>query len=213
MSNFAKLWAQKRINQASIQRANEAIHSTGRALPCRVIAVIGSLVTVGFEVNAGSVALPSITIPKAESNWIRNPTQIGDTGITIPSDVYLGIISGQSPVLPSIYVKPGNLSSLVFMPVSNKNSPPSDPNAAIVQGPNGFIGQVVGGASSVIANETSITLTFGTSTIVMNASGITITSAGQTFELSSAGILINGLNFGTHYHYVPGTPGNSDGPL
>ncbi len=207
-NNFAKLWAQRQINQASIQRAREAIHATGRALPCVVTAVSGSVVTVAFQVSPSNYTLPRITIPKAESGWIRNPTQIGDTGITVPADVYIGIISGLGSGLPNLNVRPANLSALVFMPVSNKASPPQDQNAAQIQGPNGFIGQVTGGTSSVVANTTNVVLTFGTSTITMNSTGIIFSSGGQTLELTPGGIMLNGLNFGAHYHYVPAAPGN-----
>lgn len=228
--NYAKLWAQKRLNQAAIQRANEAIHSTGRGLPCKVTAVSGSMVTVSFLVDQSKFVLPSITIPKAESSWIRNPTQVGDTGVTVPSDVYIGIVSGTVTALPDVTVRPPNLAALVFLPVSNKNSPPPNQNAATLQGPDGAIVQTTTGiASSVITSTSGTTVTFGSNTLVVNGSGITgtvgassltITSSsitlaagGQTFELSSAGVVINGLNFGTHYHTgVTTGSGNTGGP-
>ncbi len=228
--NYAKLWAQKRLNQASIQRAREAIHSTGRCLPCTVTAISGSFVTVSFLVAQTKFALPQITIPKVESNWLRNPTQVGDTGITIPADVYIGIVSGTSNTDPDISIRPPNLAALVFLPVSNKNSPPPNQNAATVQGPDGAVIQTTSGtASSVITNTSGTTVTYGTNTLVVNGSGITgtvgssaltitsstisLSAGGQTFELSSAGVSINGLNFGTHYHtgVTTGT-GNTGGP-
>ena len=231
MSNhYSKLWAQKRINQAAIQRANEAIHSTGRGLPCKVVSVSGAMVTVSFLVDQSKFALPSITIPKAESNWLRNPTQVGDTGITVPSDVYIGIVSGTTTTAPEINVRPPNLAALVFLPVSNKNSPPPNQNAATVQGPDGAIIQTTTGtASSVITNTSGTTVNFGGNTLTVNASGIngtvgssaltitsstiTLSAAGQTFELSSAGVVINGLNFGTHYHTgVTTGSGDTGGP-
>ena len=230
MSNYAKLWAQKRLNQASIQRANEAIHMTGRALPCQVTAISGAMVTVSFLVQQQKYALPSITIPKQESNWIRNPTQVGDMGITMPADVYVGIASGQTNVLPDMSIQPSNLSALIFVPISSKTSPPVNQNAAIVQGPDGAIVQTTTGtASSVITNTSGTTVTYGSNTLVVNSTGITgtvgsssiaitsnsitLSAGGQTFELSSAGIVMNGLNFGTHYHtgVTTGT-GNSGGP-
>ncbi|MHB8914731.1 MAG: hypothetical protein ACYC4K_02840 [Thiobacillus sp.] len=216
-NNFSKLWAQKRINQASIQRAQEAIHATGRALPCVVTAVSGSIVTVAFQVAQSNYTLPRITIPKAESNWIRNPTQVGDTGITVPADVYIGIISGLGSGLPNINVRPANLSALVFMPVSNKASPPQDQNAAQIQGPNGAIIQTTTGtASSVVTNQNGTTVTFGGASIVVNASGISMSFSGKTVALTSSGLTIDGILFDTHAHqYTPGTGAatNTGGPV
>ena len=213
MSTYSKLWLQKTLNATAITRAEQAIKMQGKALPCRVVAVNGAIVTVSFQVNSAPYVLPRITIPKAESNWFRYPTQVGDLGITIPADVYIGIVSGLGATIPDINVRPANLSALVFLPVSNSNSAPQDQNAAIAQGPNGFIGQVVGGTSSVVANSTGVTLTFGSGTIVINSAGITMTSSGQTLALNSSGVMINGLSFGTHYHTgVTAGTANTGGP-
>lgn len=204
--NYAKLWVQKSANQLAINRAQQAILNLGRALPCRVVAVNGAIVTVAFEVNAAPFTLPNITIPKAESNWIRMPTQVGDFGMTMPADAYLGGVSGLGGGVATL-TRPGNLSALVFVPVSNKSSPPIDQNAAQVQGPNGAIIRTTAGTTSqivtdtsgttvtfgsntVVVNETEIALNFGAATsLVVNASGITFTVAGQTFTINSTSAL------------------------
>jgi hypothetical protein len=230
-NNSSKLWVQKRGNQAAINRAQEAILSTGRALPCRVVAVRGAVVTVAFEVDSTPWVLPQITIPKAESNWIRMPTQVGDTGMTMPADAYLGIVSGLGSGLPSIQVQPSNLSALVFVPVSSNNSPPSDQNAAIAQGPNGAVMQTTSGTpSSAVTNTSGTTITFGSNTIVLNATGFIVTIGSNTFEINSSGItmsgggqslsmgvgglILNGINFNTHVHGgVTTGGGDTTGPL
>jgi hypothetical protein len=196
--NYAKLWVQQSTNQLAINRAQQAILNLGRALPCRVVAVSGAIVTVAFEVNAAPFTLPNITIPKAESNWIRMPTQVGDFGMTMPSDAYLGGVSGLGGGVATLS-RPSNLSALVFVPVSNKNSPPIDQDAAQIQGPNGVINRTTSGIpSSVVTNTSGTTVTFGTNTVVvneteialnfgpttslvLNEAGITMTSNGQTF--------------------------------
>ncbi len=180
-SNFSKLWIQRKLNEAAILRAKEAIFSTGWALPCKVVAVSGSIVTVSFQVDSTPWVIPQITIPKAESNWIRMPTQVGDFGYTVPADVHLGGISGLGTGTPKITTSPANLSGLVFHPVSNKNAPPSDPNAAIVQGPNGAIIQTTtGGTSNIIVSTKNITITFGSSVVTIDSSGVKISGAGAT---------------------------------
>ncbi len=241
--NYSKLWIQKTLNEAAINRVNEIIQSTGNALPCSVIGVSGSIVTIQFQVDAAPWTLPNITIPKAESPWIRMPTQIGDLGMTIPADVYLGAISGLGITVPKIDVRPGNLSALVFVPISNKNSPPIDQNAAQIEGPNGAIIRTTQGTtSSIVVNQNGTTVTYGSVTIVVTSSGVTMTVGSDSIALTSSGITLNGattingalttsssasfggavtangltsngVSFDGHYHYVSGTPGDSGAPI
>ena len=218
--NFAKLWLQKNQNQLAINRAAQEIQKQGRALPCRVTQVTGAVVTVEFEMDTAPWTLPPITIPKAESNWVRMPTQKGDFGYTAPADVYLGGISGLGKGIAS-FLRRGNLSNLVFTPVSNANSPPIDPNAAQVQGPNGaIIRTTTGPTSSIVTNSSGTTITFGTTTFVVKASGITLTVGGQTFTwggteavstlpIQAPDVILPNGAVNEHYHYVPAAPGDS----
>ena len=151
--NYAKLWVQRNLNTLASTRAGEAIQNTGMALPCSVTAVnvdgFGSLVTVSFEANVpytkpdGSKAyytLPPLTLPKAESQWLRAPTQIGDVGLTIPADTFLGGISGLGSGVADLGVNYGNLTTLVFLPVAAKSFGASpNLNQAWVNGPDGAI--------------------------------------------------------------------------
>ena len=129
---FQKKSAQVNLNNNAIYRASEVVQSTGRALPCEVIAVNenSSLVTVSFDTQ-GIWTLQNITIPKLESNWLKIPTQVGDRGFTIPADAYLDKVSGQSTSTPILGNTPPNLAALVFVPVSNVNNPNLDINAAL----------------------------------------------------------------------------------
>jgi len=209
--NYSKLWIQRSANQLAINRASQAIKSTGRALPCRVVAVNGSIVTVAFEVKDSPQTLPQITIPKAESPWIRMPTQVGDKGVTMPADTYLGGVSGLGGGTATM-TRPGNLSALVFVPVSNSGSAPDDPNAAQVCGPNGGIMRTTSGVhSSVVTNQSGTTITFGTTTLVIGASGITMTANGQTFTwggtqatstmpIQAPDVIVPNGSVNSHYH-------------
>jgi len=211
-SNYTKLWLQKTLNQGAQRRALSAIQSTGRALPCRVVAVSGSIVTVAFEVNASPLTLPQITIPKAESPWIRMPTQVGDMGVTLPADAYLGGVSGLGGGTANL-TRPGNLSSLVFVPVSSKASGPIDQNAAQIQGPNGaIIRTTTGTESQIVTSQSGTTMTFGSNTITLNTSGITLTGGGKTVTINSSGVTIDGILFETHVHSGVQTGASNSGP-
>jgi len=195
--NFLKLWVQKSANRMATNRAKQAINTLGRALPCRVVAVSGAIVTVAFEVNAAPWTLPNITIPKAESPWVRMPTQVGDKGYTVPSDVYLGGNSGLGGGTATM-APVGNLSALVFVPVSNNASPPVDQNAAQVQGPNGAIIQTTqGNTSKIVTDQNGTTITYGSNTITINNTEIVLSAGGSSITINASGIAFSGPVTGT----------------
>ncbi len=203
--NYSKLPLQRSLNRVAIARAAQAIEDTGNALPCRVMKVSGAIVTVEFELQ-GTWTLPPVTIPKAESSWIRNPTQVGDKGITVPADAYLGGISGLGGGTAD-FRRRGNLSALVFLPVSNAGSGPDDPNAAQVCGPNGMIARTTQGTpSSCIVNQSGVTMEYGGASLSLTASGIVMSFGGHTITLDASGLSIDGNSYENHTHgYFPGT--------
>ena len=176
--NADRNWLQSTLNQLATKQAAAAIERTGNALPCRVTKVSGSIVTVAFEVNATPWTLPPVTLPKAEGPWIRSPTQVGDFGMTIPADVYLGGISGLGGGVANT-TRRGNLTALVWVPVGNVNFSSVNPNAAYVSGPQGAVIQDQGGNTILTINNTG--------TVTINAAHTIIhtlpTSAGVSGEL------------------------------
>ena len=136
-SSYDVLWLQQKLNQQARGQALAVIEQTGRALPCTVTAVNGSLVTVKFEVT-GPWTLSPLTLPKAESQWLRAPTQIGDTGYTAPADTFLGGISGQGTGLADLNTRYGNMTTLVWVPVAAISFVVTpDANKPWVNGPSG----------------------------------------------------------------------------
>lgn len=145
--NDETLWLQRSIGATATNRAALAIQATGRALPCKVTAVDGSIVTVSFELtytttgpdgNPVQQTLPSQTMPKAESQWLRAPTQVGDFGMTVPADTFLGGISGLGTGTADLDMDYGNLTNLVFVPVAAVGfTAAPDPDKAWVNGPAG----------------------------------------------------------------------------
>lgn len=179
--NAERLWLQDSLNQIAISHAAMAIGRLGKALPCRVTAVNGSIVTVAFEVTS-SYTLPPITIPKAEGQWIRSPTQVGDLGLTQPSDVYLGGVSGLGGGSATMAQR-ANLSALVWVPVAGVAFPGVNINAAYVAGPEGAVVQTQNGVSVINVGTSGITITNTNGTIVLTAAD-TITLNAPTIELN-----------------------------
>ena len=180
--NFTTLWIQSDLNRQAHNKALQAIASTGRALPCTVTAINGSLVTVKFEVTS-VWTLPPLTLPRGESQWLRAPVQVGDVGMTLPADTFLGGISGQGAGVADLSIQYANLSeTLVWVPVAAVGfGPTPDPNKAWVNGPNGSVlsdtAQTVGvsadhglGIVTIYAGAQTIVLTSDPS-IVSTVSG------------------------------------------
>lgn len=188
--DYGKLWYQDVSNRQSINRALDVMNSLGLSLPCEVVDVSGSIVTVTFKIqNAG--ALPNVTIPKAESPYFRMPTQVGDTGVAVSADTILSNISGLGTSVPDFTKNYGNLARMFFVPISTKASPPTNQTQAIMQSPAGAILQTSDGSVS----------------ISLTPNGITITAGGKSWIFTSAGLtLSSGVVTETHVHlYSPGS--------
>jgi len=225
---YAKLWLQQTLTRIGDHSAVSLDHRKGWSLPCTVTAVNGRLVTVKFNINNAPFTLPEIEIPKAESPWITAPTQVGDVGMTVPADAYIGAITGQG-IGEANLTQPFSLSELVFVPVSKANDPPVDQNAAQVQGPNGVILQTTQGTTSkVVTDQNGTMVTYGSNTAVVNSSGakitvgsttvtissssISFTAGGKTVTLDASGFTIDGILFETHEHSGVTTGSGTSGP-
>lgn len=181
--NYEKTPLAASLNRIAQQNAATAIQQFGKALPCSVVAVVGQIVTVKFEVNSGTTTIPQVTMPIATCAYDWLPVQVGDTGVTMPSDVYIGGVSGLGGGVASLTQR-ANLSALVFVPVSNKSWSVSNPNQRVVQGPAGVLLQNTAGTSTIDITDTGITISFGGHSVVIN----------------SGGVIIDGKTFLTHQH-------------
>lgn len=167
------------LNSFAVEKALDVIQQEGKALPASVTAVSGSIVTVKFEIQSNTVTLPSVTIPKVESAWLRAPTQVGDMGLVIPSDVSLGAISGLGGSSAATLSLIPNLSALAWVPIASKNFAASpDPNSAFINGPDGVILQDTAG--NVVARITHSGSTF------------TVTIGSLVMSIASTGVTVNG---------------------
>lgn len=194
--NAQKLQLTRSLDRLSTDVVNREIQRQGQALPCSVVAVNGSIVTVKFEVNTAPQQLPSVTIPVFGPEYIRYPIQApsggnpGTLGVVFPCDAGIYNVDGLGSGVPDLS-QPANLSSLVFFPVGNKNwSPPTDPNKIEVYGPAGAIIRTAD--RSVI-----ITLKAGGGTDAMDVVG-EVTFNQLVTMLADA--IINDIRFTTHVH-------------
>jgi len=138
-SNVQKVPFQRYINRFGQKKVLEYIQRTGKSLPCHVVAVSGSIVTVAFDVANPPFTLPQVTMPMFGPEWVRYPTQVGDLGITVSADTYIGGISALGGGVADLTLR-ANLSALVWLPIASKDwSPTDDPDAVVIYGPNGGI--------------------------------------------------------------------------
>ena len=172
----------------------------GQQLPCSVVAIDGSMVTVKFELTS-NITFPQITVPQAISRYARQPTQVGDKGFLVSADVYLGGMTGLGGGVANYSRLDANLSTLVFVPLSNTNFPAVDANAYNITGPNGAVIKDDKGSSVITLTPDSITLAHGSNSVVISGSGITITGT----------LTINGKAYLSHEHSGVATGSSNTG--
>jgi len=149
------------------------VQQFGQSLPVSVVAVDGPFVTVKFEVQS-TITFPNMKVPQAISRYARPPTQVGDKGFVVAADVYLGGVTGLGGGYANYSRDESNLSTLVYVPLSNTSWPAVDTNAYNITAPNGVVIKDDSGNSVITLTPSSIVLECGGSSIVIDASGVTI---------------------------------------
>ena len=153
-----KLPFSRAVNKVGEDRANADQEVQSKAVPCTVTAVNKSFVTVKLEMKGNSVSLPTITIPQAYSEWTREPTQVGDKGLAIPSDYYMGAQTGQGGGTADLYPR-ANLTNLVFRHASQKSFSAWDGTKHFLNGPNGVVLQSKDGTVKLDIDKASGSIT------------------------------------------------------
>jgi hypothetical protein len=163
--NWQKIPLARSLNQFAEKKIRGAMALLGNVLPAQVVSVSNSIVTVKFLLAATTnspYTLPNVTVPIAGPEYVRMPTQIGDKGVVIPSDVYLGGVSGLGGGTADLSLQ-ANLSSLIFLSIGNKNfSATDDPNAVVIYGPNGTILRNIAKTVTLTLNESGGVVIAGT---------------------------------------------------
>jgi len=193
MSNAQKVWIAASLGRAANKKARDVNRQNSQSLPCTVTAVDGAIVTVSFDIQS-NYTLAKQQIPVATSKYIREPIQVGDKGWAIPAGFYLGGVSGEGGGTADVYPR-GNLTPLVFQPISNKSFPSVNGNMLVLGGPQGVVLQNTSGSVTLTLSSTGVA-------VVGNITATGTITAGQ------GGADQVGLQ--THNH-VPGpapTPGS-----
>lgn len=156
-----------------IRNANkDAAQLAGQQWPVSVVSVDGAIVTVAFEV-ASDFTLPQVTVPIAESRYVRLPVQPGDRGMVVAASVRLGGVTGLGSGLAPL-VAPTNLGGLVYVPLGNKAWPTIDANAVVLQAPNGSKILTDDGVSEIIVDTNQVKVTQGAVTVTITGGDVTI---------------------------------------
>jgi len=182
------------------QQIGNATQQIPQSLPVSVVSVQGAFVTVKFEVQS-TITFPLIKVPQAISRYARPPTQVGDRGFVVSSDIYLGGVTGLGGGVANYGRKEANLSTLVFFPLSNTAFPSVDSNAYNITAPNGAVIKDDSGHSVITLTPSSITLACGSNSIVISSSGISLTGT----------LNINGSPYLLHEHKNVMTGTNNTG--
>jgi hypothetical protein len=188
--NDAKLWVQRDVQAVARTAAQEAIQSRGFVLPCQVTAVnpnnpatgapLGySFVQVQFEVTVpftqpdgtqSTFTLPPQILPISQSQWLRVPVQIGDFGIAVRADTFLGGITGLGAGVANLGTNYGD--QLVFQPIGTTQFPAApDPNKAWLNGPAGAVVSDAAQTAVITVAANLITLNAPSGTIQLQGAG------------------------------------------
>lgn len=146
----------------------------GQAWPCHVVSVGGAIVTIAFDMG-GDFTLPQVTVPIAESFYVRLPIQVGDTGYVTAASARLGGVTDLGAGVAPLAL-PSNLGGLVFIPLGRKSWETIDPNAVVINAPNGAKLRTINGASIVIIDQSQIKVTQGDVTVEITGGVVTVTA-------------------------------------
>ena len=192
-------------------------------VPVTITKIMGELVEVQVEVKGRNspFTIQKFTVPQSFSQWIREPTQVGDKGWIIPSNFYLGGMSGLNGSTANWYNR-ANMTNMVFQPISQKQFPNNtnrNLNQVFMNGPEGVRHQTTDGKyfHDIDGKNGQIVLGANGSTITFKQGSVEITINGNTHtftdtQFKSAGDVLTKENttLETHTHAMgpPPDPGS-----
>lgn len=193
MSLNKKLHFGGNMHNFADQKIATAMQAAGKVLPAAVVARSGNMVTVSFLLRDIPYTLPQVTIPLFGPQYIRYPMQPGDRGIVIPADTYLGGASGLGGGTADL-TPPGNLSALVFLPVSHTAWEAVDEQVLTLYGPEGVTIRDAKSNTTFLLTPESITIatpqkfevTVGSTVLTLTAGAWSLTGQSGTLTDSAA---------------------------
>jgi hypothetical protein len=142
-NNVQKTPFQESLNRFFDEKERGTTAVSAKAMPASVVSIdaSGTIVTVKFEVQDDVITYPNMKMPVFGPRFIRYPLRAGGDdatkGFVIPSDYYMGGMSGLGGGVANLTQRP-NLSTYVFFPVGNtSNSETPFPNKTVIEGPEG----------------------------------------------------------------------------
>lgn len=157
MSIEQKLNFGRSMNRFAEKKVEDALQKAGKILPASVVKQDGQMITVAFELRDTPFVLPQVTVPLFGPQYIRYPMQPGDKGIVIPADTYLGGVSGLGGGIADL-TPPDNLSSLLFLPISNTEWEAVDGQVVTIYGPEGVTIRDAASNSTFLLTPDSVTI-------------------------------------------------------
>lgn len=199
-TNTLKTPLARSIKESAQQQVAAAAQRAGKALPCRVVAVDGSIVTVAFT-SITDKTLPQVTCPHFGPEYIRYPTKVGDLGVVFPCDVFIGPVTGLGAATADLTPAP-NLSALVFFPVANKGwkRPGIDPNQVTIYGPNGAKITTSNEDWTIYLTPVGIAIFHGATPIMTFDGTGDINLLGRNLVITDGDLIVDGLSFKKHLH-------------
>jgi hypothetical protein len=122
------------VNDFTNSKANDFQQNMTKGMPCHItkIGPETDMVVVAFDTK-GSWAMPTMKMPVAFSPYARDALKVNDKGYASPGDYYLGGMSGLGGGVAD-YAPRGNLTPLVFHPISKTTNEKRDNNQYVVTG-------------------------------------------------------------------------------
>jgi hypothetical protein len=177
MSNHLTTPIQSSFNSGVDKKINDSNQILPQQLPCHVVSVVGSIVTVSFDISSG-YTLPQVTMPVVGFQYIRYPIKIGDAGVALSASANISGQTGLGAGTANLSLQ-ANLASLVFIPLGNINWFSVDPNALNFYGQNGVVIFDTEMNSIITLTPTSIT--------IVGENSVTINSGGTNVSVNSNG--------------------------
>lgn len=157
MSSDKKLNFAGNMNSFADNKIASASQMAGKILPASVVSRSGNMITVQVLLRDTPYVIPHLTVPLFGPEYIRYPMQLGDKGILIPADTYIGGVSGLGGGTANL-TTPANLSALTFLPISNTEWESVDPSVLTLYGPEGVTLRDSKSKTTFLLTPTSITI-------------------------------------------------------